>query len=445
MNHQNGAFFFPRITLSILSVLIVLSVTGCAGAATTVEPTPLKTPDIKPGITNTPTATPPPTATATSIPTETPFVPKATIKLFVHVSLTGEFAEYGSNVKQAVELAVHDLKAPLRDLGYEAILIAYDDANDISIGTNNAKEIAADPDFLCGVGHFTTYLTNILADVYHQAGLAIISPSSTGWGVSSRGFLEVNRVLGRIEGEGIAAARFAHAEGLKRVFVVGPTWDFARVAAYNFTNEATLLGLEVVGDFTTDKAEGFDLILARVSEASPDVIFLTANSGITGAFAREARLAGYMGTLIGSSLVADPALIEFAGPLLTDGGGMYYITPMLPISQYPGGPGFIDDFEGMFASPPSGFAAQAYDATGICLTAIENAILDKGGELPARRDVALAVRAIQAYDGITGTLSFDEKGDIALPEFFVVKIISVDPGEWENNTSVTSFKIPAPR
>jgi ABC-type branched-subunit amino acid transport system substrate-binding protein len=124
---------------------------------------------------------------------------------------------------------------------------------------------------------------------------------------------------------------------------------------------------------------------------------------------------------------------------------MYYVTPMLPISHYPSGPQFIDDFEDLFGSPPSGFAAQAYDAAGICLRAIEKAILEKGGELPTREEVANTVRSLQDYQGITGTISFDEKGDVALPEYFVVKIISVDPAQWEDNTAVTSFKIPAPR
>ena len=421
-----------------------MSLSGCASGSTPEVSVASQTPDLEPSATLTSTAVIPPTETTAPTATSTPFVPKATIKLFVHVSLTGEFADYGTNIKRAVELAVHDLKDPLRELGYEVILTAYDDANDISIGTMNAREIVADPEFLCGVGHFTTYITNILADVYHQAGLAIISPSSTGWTVSSRGFLEVNRVLGRVEGDGIAAARFAQAQGLDKVFIVGPSGDYARVAAYNFTNEATLLGLEVVGDYTTEKMDGFDSILTRVASTEPDVIFFTANSGIAGSFAREARLAGYTGVFVASSSAADPTLVAQAGPLLADGGGMHYVTAIPPISQYPRGVQFISDFEAMFGASPSGFAAHAYDSTGICLQAIEEAILDKAGELPTRKEVANAVRSIEDYQGITGAISFDEKGDVALSEFYVVKIISVDPAQWENNTVVTSFKIPAP-
>jgi ABC-type branched-subunit amino acid transport system substrate-binding protein/Tol biopolymer transport system component len=59
------------------------------------------------------------------------------------------------------------------------------------------------------------------------------------------------------------------------------------------------------------------------------------------------------------------------------------------------------------------YAAYAYDATGILLRAIEQvAIVDPSGSLViGRQALANAVRATPGHQGVTGLISFDERGD----------------------------------
>jgi serine/threonine protein kinase/ABC-type branched-subunit amino acid transport system substrate-binding protein len=63
------------------------------------------------------------------------------------------------------------------------------------------------------------------------------------------------------------------------------------------------------------------------------------------------------------------------------------------------------------------FAAYAYDATTILIRAIEKvAQVDEAGNLIIGREaLARAVRATADYDGVTGTISFDDNGDRLLP------------------------------
>jgi basic membrane protein A len=58
-------------------------------------------------------------------------------------------------------------------------------------------------------------------------------------------------------------------------------------------------------------------------------------------------------------------------------------------------------------------SAYAYDATGVLLRAIERvAVMDDTGNLViGRRRLAEAVRATEGYEGVTGIISFDRKGD----------------------------------
>lgn len=116
-------------------------------------------------------------------------------------------------------------------LGYKAELTSYDDQNDFSVAVDVARQITSNPEVLCVVGPFASRVLNQVKEIYHQAGLAFISPSATAAFVAESGYLEVNRVVGRHDGKGSVGAQFAKDQGFLRVFVVSQTSDFAEFNA----------------------------------------------------------------------------------------------------------------------------------------------------------------------------------------------------------------------
>jgi branched-chain amino acid transport system substrate-binding protein len=151
-----------------------------------------------------------------------------------------------------------------------------------------------------------------------------------------------------------------------------------------------------------------------------------------------------MGAFLGNEGIDNSALLEFAGPLLIDGGGMYYTSIAAPASSYPGAAEFLEDFETRYGGTPQIFAAQAYDASGICMKAIEEASRAKGGEIPTRAEVAKAIRTLQDYKGITGVYNFNKNGDPNPAQYFIFQVVSADPGDWHENTLVNSFEVMPP-
>ena len=79
----------------------------------------------------------------------------------------------------------------------------------------------------------------------------------------------------------------------------------------------------------------------------------------------------------------------------------------------------------------------------ICIDGISRAMEAAGG-VPTRAQVAEAVRATEGYPGITGEVTFNSVGDKAVATYFIMKVISADPAEWNNNELVTSLDIAAP-
>jgi branched-chain amino acid transport system substrate-binding protein len=440
MNISKHAYY--RVVSLLLIGLVVLN--GCAPAPTAAQPSITASATmVVPTTSQTPTKAP----TETLIPTETvtPFVPKAIIKIASQSPLSGDQAHIGTDIMRGAELAVRQLADPLMELGYKVELVPYDDQNDMGIAVTVAKEIVADPDTLCVVGPYTSRILNQVKEIYHQAGLAFISPSATAVFASASGYPEVNRVVGRHDGQGAAGAQFAKDQGYSRVFVISQGSDYAQFNAFHFRNEASRMGIDVVGNMTTEATENFGQYIDRILTTNAELVyFSTLSVEQAGTFFREARAAGYTGAFLGNEGIDNPALLEFAGPLLTDGRGMYYTSIGAPASSYPGAAAFLEDFETRYGGAPQIFAAQAYDAAGICMKAIEEASRAKGGEIPTRAEVAQTIRALQDYKGITGTYNFNKNGDPNPAQYFVFQVISTDPEDWNQNTLIDSFEVTPP-
>ncbi|HEY3475309.1 MAG TPA: ABC transporter substrate-binding protein, partial [Anaerolineales bacterium] len=110
----------------------------------------------------------------------------------------------------------------------------------------------------------------------------------------------------------------------------------------------------------------------------------------------------------------------------------------------PGAERFIEDFRERFAADPLSYAARAYDATGICLKGIEEAARAKGGSLPTRSEVASAIRALQSYQGLTGTYTFNRHGDPNNVQYYVLQVTSLDLADWTRNPIVASYEVTLP-
>jgi len=153
-------------------------------------------------------------------------------------------------------------------------------------------------------------------------------------------------------------------------------------------------------------------------------------------FIKQARQKGYMGMFMSDDGFDSNEAVNIAGTSLTDGKGTYFSTVSGPASLYPGAAKFSTDYKSKFGADPQPFGAQGYDSMGICLKAIENAAKANGNKLPTRAAVSQAVRALTDYAGITGTITFNSKGDLKTAKYYVYQAVS-DASKWDSILSKT--------
>jgi len=366
-----------------------------------------------------------------------------TIKIATQSPLSGGQSLLGVAIKQGAELALEQLSGDLVAMGYDVQLAPYDDQATPDVGVANAKNIVADADILCGVGHLNSGVMIPSSEEYHTANLPFVSPANTNPVVTTRGYLEVNRVVGRDDVQAPAAEEFAFSTlGAKSIYIIHDKTAYGQGVAEFFRAAAEEDGLEVVAFEGTEEQANFDAIVTPVVATQPDVVFFAGIYNQAGVFFKQARDAGYEGTFLGTDGMDSSDLADIAGDALTTGGGMYYTTVAGPAAAYPAAAQFAADYEAKFGAAPEAYAAQAYDSMNVCLTAIKAAAEAAGGK-PSRLQVAEAVRQV-SIEGLTGNISFDDIGDLPTAQYFIIKVNAAAAADWGTNEIQEVLEVASP-
>ena len=375
---------------------------------------------------------------------EAPAAEAVTIKIATQSPLSGDLSVVGVDIKRGAELALEQLGGKLTEMGYKLELAPFDDQANPDTGVANAKQIVSDPAILCVVGHYNSGVQIPSSEEYHSAGLANVSPANTNPKVTTRGYLEVNRIVGRDDVQGKVGANFASQQGMKSFFAIHDKTAYGQGIAEFFKQEAETLGMENKGFEGTEEKANFDAITTQIIASNPDVVYFGGMYSQAAVLFKQAREKGYAGMFLSDDGFDSSDAAKIGGQTLIDGKGTYYSTVSGPAAVYAGTAKFIEDFKAKYNSDPQPFAAQGYDSMAICLKAIEDAAASAGGQIPERAAVANAVRALKAFPGITGTFTFNSIGDPETAQYFIIKVDSANPDDWSKNSIAQTLDIAPP-
>lgn len=367
------------------------------------------------------------------------------IKIATQSPLSGDQSVVGVDIKRGAEMALEQLSGPLTKMGFKVELAPFDDQANPDAGVANAKRIVSDPAILAVVGHYNSGVQIPSSEVYHTSGLANVSPANTNPKVTTRGYIEVNRIVGRDDVQGVVGADFAAGKKVKSVFVVHDKTAYGQGIAEFFKQRAQEKGMKVLGFEGTEEKANFDSLLSPMIAGNPDLVYFGGMAFQGAVLFKQARERGYMGIFLSDDGFDSSDAVKIGGKTLIDGGGTFYSTVSGPASIYPGTAKFVKDFTAKYNAAPQPFAAQGFDSMGICLKAIEDAAKANGNKLPTRQAVTKAVRALKDYSGITGKFTFNSIGDPIVAKYFVIKVASADPAKWNDNPVVETLDIAPPK
>jgi branched-chain amino acid transport system substrate-binding protein len=328
-----------------------------------------------------------------------------------HVApLSGAIAHLGKDNENGARLAIEDLNAKGISIGGKKVkfeLVAEDDASDPKQGTAAAQKLV-DAKVSGIVGHLNSGTTIPASKIYNDAGIPQISPSATNPKYTRQGFNTAFRVVADDVHLGGTLGRYAvkDLKG-KAIAVIDDRTAYGQGVAEEFEKAVKAAGGNLVGhEFTTDKATDFMSILTTIKGKKPDIVFFGGMDAVGGPMLKQMKSLGLSAKFMGGDGICTTELVKLAGDAMADGQVVCAEAGGVDGALKKGMDDFGVKYKKRFNDDVKLYAPYVYDAVSVMVDAMQRA---KSSD-PAKYLPELAKTS--GYKGVTGTISFDSKGDI---------------------------------
>jgi len=328
-----------------------------------------------------------------------------TVTVGVIADVTGASAVYGTQQREAYQLANDDLKSGLIDAG----------------GANlsfNVQDAASAPDQVVNLmQRFTTDGTTPVVlgptlsgeafrafPIAKAANFPVIGTSTTAEGVTAIGPTVFRISLAESQAIPITVARtFAKWHYKTAAVIFGDDNAFTKTDGDLFTKELQKHGVEIVDTETFHAGDSdFQAALTRIASKKPDVM------AIGGLFPEATKIitqAGKLGLkthMMGGNGLNSTEMYKVAGPA-ADGvvvGAAWFIG-----GQYTGNPEFVKRFKAKYGSVPDQFGAQAYAGAQVVAALVRAGATTKD-------EMTAGLRNLRVVQTVLGPIAFDQNRDV---------------------------------
>ena len=345
-------------------------------------------------------APPPPPAPKAEIP---PPPPEVVVKIGHAGPLTGGIAHLGKDNENGVRLALDEANAKGITIDGKKIrfeLIAEDDEAKPDKGPVVAQKFV-DAKVAGVVGHLNSGVSIPASSVYNQAGIPVISGAATNPMLTEQGFKVSFRTVGRDDQQGPAVASYLASEFKpKTVAVIDDATAYGSGLANEVERKLKAAGIKVLPrEKGTDQTRDWKAVLTKVRGKKPDAIFYGGMDATGGPLLKQGRELGIKAVFS----FGDGACTEEMNKLAGDAAeGLICSQAGLPVQA--ANKKFLDAYRAKFKTDPILYAPFTYDAANLLIEAMKKA----NSVDPAKYRPELAKIS---YDGATGKIEFDEKGD----------------------------------
>jgi branched-chain amino acid transport system substrate-binding protein len=327
-----------------------------------------------------------------------------------HVGPTsGAIAHLGKDNENGARMAIDELNAKGVTIGGRKAkfeLLAEDDAADPKQGTAAAQKLV-DSKVNGVIGHLNSGTSIPASKIYSDAGIPQISPSATNPRFTRQGFKTTFRVVADDVHLGGTLGRYA-VDTLKgkSIAVIDDRTAYGQGVADEFEKGVKGKGGKIVGrEFTNDKATDFTAILTSLKAKNPDIVFFGGMDAVAGPMLRQMKQLGINAKFMGGDGICSGELPKLAAGTMGDG--------QVVCAEAGGVEGeakkSMDDFKAKFKTKFNAdvqiYAPYVYDAVNVMVASMVKAgSADPAKYLPELQKIT--------HKGVTGTIAFDNKGDI---------------------------------
>lgn len=328
-----------------------------------------------------------------------------------HVApMSGGQAHFGRDNANGAIMAVDELNSKGITLGGQKVkfqALLEDDAADPKQGTAAAQKLV-DAKVNGVIGHLNSGTTIPASKIYYDAGIPQVSPSATNPKYTQQGFNTAFRVVANDSQLGQTLGKYAVNElKAKTIAIIDDRTAYGQGVADEFLKGVRAAGPKVktVRQYTNDRATDFNAILTSIKASRPDIIFFGGMDNVGGPMMRQMKQLGINAKFMGGDGVCTTEIIKLAGDALGDDRMICAEAGGVTGAREKVFADFRERYRKRFNMDVQLYAPYVYDATHTLVAAMVKAnSADPKRYLPELAKIT--------HEGVTGTIAFDDKGDI---------------------------------
>jgi branched-chain amino acid transport system substrate-binding protein len=346
-----------------------------------------------------------------------PAVPQAqnTIKIGVLAPLSGSYAEAGIDIVNGAKVAVEQINAGGGVLGRKLELIPQDDACNPDVAAKAASQLATAGAVAVDGGYCSSAALPELR-VLHDERIPYVLDASAFPELTQHGWQNAFRTIGQTDAQGALVANLLKtALHVKRAAVVNDGTTYSQGLARSTVAALKADGVQVVYDNAISPGQqDYRDVVKTVNDLRPDVLYYTGYYTEAAVLAKDLRsLNSGIKYFMGNG-TADRSLIDKGGAAVE---GMIVTTSPLPqFLNNARAREFVKAYRNAYQREPGPYSVYEYDAVGVTAQAIRQAKSAKP------EDIAEALHGLKSYNGATGEIAFDQKGDRLKAAFMAVTV-----------------------
>jgi branched-chain amino acid transport system substrate-binding protein len=325
----------------------------------------------------------------------------AGVSVGVISEMTGTFATYGETAMNAAKLAVEDLKKAKPECDVK--LVPFDTQGDPKQAPGVARKAIGDKTMVAVLGPTFSGVSEAAVPIFNDAGMPVVTGVSTNGTLSEQGWKVFHRTVVNDQQEGPAEARYMVQKlGYKRVAVIDNGQSYGKGLGELVREELKKEGAPSVDDESLNATgNDYSSTINRIRAAKADAVFCACLDPEAARLVKQLRAAGDKTPFLGGAGVHTAQFLKQAGPgsegaTIGSGG----IDPAGSAK----GKEWLARWEQTYNGPPDLYALEWYNAA----TAVMNAIGAGKVDRAALNEYVTAT----SYDTPSGTVSFDERGDV---------------------------------
>jgi len=346
---------------------------------------------------------------AMCLATSSAFAQEQIVKIGHVGPLSGPIAHLGKDNENGARMAIDVLNAKGMTLGGKKVkfqLVAEDDGANPQQATSVAQKLT-DAKVNGVIGHLNSGTTIPASKIYNDHSIPQISPSATNPKYTQQGYKGAFRVVANDGQLGGALGRYAaNTLKSKNVAIIDDRTAYGQGVADEFAKAAKAAGINIVGrQYTNDKATDFNAILTAIKGKQPDLVFFGGMDAVGGPMLRQMKQLGINAKFMGGDGICTEQLPSLAAGAMGDGQVVCAEAGGVEDSGKKAMESFRADYKKKFGTEVKLYAPYVYDAVMVMADAMQRA----NSAEPAKY---LPELAKTSYQGVTGKIEFDARGDM---------------------------------